>query len=136
MSPIFDLPFNLKFSEYNMVAVRIPDNKALILSLMFNVYVNSPAKVPRIKVKSVLIIGEKPVVMNLANINAPIGNVPSTDISAKSSILNVIITPIANTEKIKPCSIDVRINVFIQQILLLQMLCVLLPAPDFLLFLN
>ena len=73
---------------------------------------------------------------NLANINAPIGKVPSTDISAKSSILNVIITPIANTEKIKPCSIDVRINVFIRQILPLLMLCVLLPVPDFLQYLN
>ncbi|MPN59943.1 hypothetical protein SDC9_207666 [bioreactor metagenome] len=60
-----------------------------------------------------LVNGLKPEVISLANKNAPIGNVPSTDISAKSSILNVMVTPMARTENISPCSIDVKINSFI-----------------------
>ena len=58
-------------------------------------------------------MGSRPKVANLAKINAPNGNVPSTDKSGKSNILYVINTPIANTANMSPCSIDIVINEFI-----------------------
>jgi len=69
----------------------------------------SPANVPMKNASTVLTTGDIPPIMNFANMNAPIGNVPSADISAKSNILNVIDTPMANTAKINPCSTDVNI---------------------------
>ena len=60
----------------------------------------TPASNPNINANTVLIMGSRPKVANLAKINAPNGNVPSTDKSGKSNILYVINTPIANTANI------------------------------------
>ena len=45
-----------------------------------------PANVPKANANIVLVTGSRPKVANLAKINAPNGNVPSTDKSGKSNI--------------------------------------------------
>jgi len=84
---MLDLPFIFKFTEYNMVMVKIPANSGFILILVNRTEVNNPAKVPIQKAIKVLTMGFIPMDINLANKKAPKGKVPSTERSAIFSIL-------------------------------------------------
>jgi hypothetical protein len=77
-----------------------------------------PAKTPNTNDKNVEINGLKPDTANFAKTKAPSEKLPSTVKSAISNILYVSITPIARTENISPCSMDVS-NKFIITIVLL-----------------
>ena len=86
----FAFPIILRFIEYNPIIIRIPAIKLSIFNLTCIIPVTAPAKAPPKAAKSILIHGLTPWTNKDALIAAPIGNVPSTDMSGKSNILYVI----------------------------------------------
>ena len=80
----------LKFTEYSAIIISIPAIKLSIFNLTCKNPVIDPAMAPPIAAATIVTIGLIPFTISAAEIAAPIGNVPSTDISGKSNILYVI----------------------------------------------
>ncbi len=87
---IFDFPIILKFTEYNPIITNIPDIKLLIFNFTCKKPVIAPAQAPPNVATNIVTHGFTPWTNIAAEIDAPSGNVPSTERSGKSNILYVI----------------------------------------------
>ena len=101
---IFAFPIICKFTEYKAIMVKIPASNAGIFNLVCIHPVTAPAIIPPIPATITVIQGFTPMVINTAEIAAPIGKLPSTVKSATSKILKVMNTPNANNAHNRPCA--------------------------------
>ena len=101
---IFAFPIICKFTEYKAIIVKIPASNAGIFNFVCIHPVTAPATIPPIPAITTVSQGFTPMVINTAEIAAPIGKLPSTVKSATSKILNVINTPNANNAHNRPCA--------------------------------
>jgi len=92
---IFDLPIMWRLIEYNPVITRIPARRPLILRRVWIKAVKLPATAPITKEASTAMKGLTPETMSTAVIAAPAVKLPSTVISGKLYMRNVIKTPVA-----------------------------------------
>ena len=83
---VFDFPIIIRFTEYNPIITKTPDIKFEILTLTWRKAVTNPATAPPKKAHKVATHGFTPFIKWAANILAPKGYVPSTEMSGKSNI--------------------------------------------------
>lgn len=89
-------PAMCRFMEYSAVITIMPESRSRTCRRTWMRPVTAPAMAPAARDAGRVSSGGKPAEIISAVTAAPSGKVESTDISGKSSILNVMYTPRAN----------------------------------------